>query len=178
MTDNPILPMAEPKKAVSKPSAVALAIAAAVAISVPITSGWEGTRLDPYWDKLAKVETVCLGETRVAMRHYTLAQCNAMLADAQAHTYGPEVLKCAPEIMNNRYIFAASIDAAYNAGSGAFCRSPMRAAFNARQWRKGCDAFIGWRATAQGVPVRGLARRRSGTPKSEHELCMKGLPNG
>jgi lysozyme len=174
MNDNPILPMEQPKKPVGKPTAIALAIAAAVTISVPITSHWEGTRLSPYWDKLAKIETVCLGETRVAMHRYTLAQCNAMLADAQAHTYGPEVLKCAPEILNNRYLLAASIDAAYNAGSGAFCKSPMRRAFNARQWKVGCNAFTGWRATAQGEPIRGLALRRI----SETQLCMKGLNNG
>ena len=147
-----------------------MALAAAALIVTPFTARWEGTRLDPYRD-VGGVLTVCTGETRVEMRRYTPAQCDAMLQSAIRHDYGPPVLACVPELADNRYALAASIDAAYNAGTAAFCRSPMAARFRLRDWRAGCAAFAPWRATVKGRPVRGLQMRR----RDEVALCNRGL---
>jgi lysozyme len=159
-----------PKKAPSKAS---LAIAAAVLLSVPVTGAFEGLRTHPYRDPGdPRLWTVCYGETEREIRTYTAQECRALLNGRQEQDYGPAVLKCVPAFADERrrYAFAASIDAAYNAGIGAFCRSRMARAFNAGQWRQGCDGFLGWRATANGKVLRGLERRR----EAERALCLKG----
>lgn len=152
-------------------------IAAAVALSLPVTKHWEGRRLTPYHD-IGGVLTVCYGETRhVQDRRYTPAECDDMLRKAQATDYAPPILKCVPQLAENRYAFAAMIDAGYNAGVARVCRSPMAAHFRAGRWRQGCEAFKGWVATVRGLMVRGLLNRRAEDQVwSERTLCLKGVP--
>lgn len=150
---------------------IAAAIAAAVLIVTPFTAAHEGIRTIPYADIGGKM-TVCYGETRVAMRVYSPAECRSLLTKALTSDYAPPVIACVPQLADAPYPFAASIDAAYNAGAGAFCRSPAAARFRLRDWRGGCAALIGWRATVKGVPVRGLANRR----RDQMALCLTGLP--
>ena len=66
---------------------------------------------------------------------------------------------------------AALLDAAYNAGSAAVCRSPMVKRMNAGNIRGGCMAFAGWYVRANGRVVKGLINRRV----SERALCLEGL---
>lgn len=146
------------------------AIAAAVLLSVPLTSAFEGLRTKPYRDP-AGIPTVCFGETQVAMQKYTKQQCVSMLTERQVNDYAPAVLKCVPGLAAHTEIFAASADAAYNAGVGAFCRSPMAAMFKSGHWRAGCQAFRNWRVTANGKRLAGLVRRR----EAERTLCLDGL---
>jgi lysozyme len=104
------------------------------------------------------------------MKVYTPQECQLLLEDRQARDYAPVILSCVPELADNRFAFAASIDAAYNGGPSAFCRSPMAKAFRQRKWVSGCNAFRVWH-TLPGTNVhRGLVRRREG----ESRLCMKG----
>jgi lysozyme len=73
---------------------------------------------------------------------------------------------------------AALLDAAYNAGPAAVCRSPMVARINAGDLRAGCDAFRGWYVRSAGQERKGLVARRSGIGdgrKSERDLCLEGL---
>lgn len=153
---------------------LAAIIGAAVAISSPITTAFEGERLHPYFDP-AHISTVCDGETQVAMRDYTHAECARMLQEHQAQVYAPKVLACAPALGSTpkKFALAASIDAAYNAGTAAYCRSPMVKAFNAGRWKAGCSAFKSWYITARvnGRPkvLGGLVKRR----KAESQLCMR-----
>lgn len=161
--------MVERTPPAGRAGAAAAAIAAAALAVIPFLTVREGTRLVPYRD-VGGVMTVCTGETRVEMRRYSPAECSTMLRTAITRDYAPKVLACAPELANNRAAFDASIDAAYNAGPAAFCSSPMAAQFRARDWRAGCAAFIGWRATVKGRPVLGLANRR----RDEAALCAKG----
>lgn len=151
------------------PKAPAL-IAAAVLIAAPLTAGFEGLRTKPYRDP-AGIATVCYGETERQMRSYTADECKVLLEVRQQKDYAPAVLKCVPEIGTRPEIFAASIDAAYNAGIGAFCRSPMARKFNAGDWAGGCVEFTYWRVTAKGKVLWGLERRRS----AERSLCTRGL---
>ena len=152
---------------------VASAIAAATALSVSLTAGFEGLRTRPYYDP-AHVLTVCYGETERAMHPYTAHQCLALLKDRQATGYAPALVKCVPGFADkkHRYAFAASIDAAYNAGAGGFCHSRMARAFNVKQWTGGCNLFLGWRATVtvNGTRrvLRGLERRR----EAERKTCL------
>lgn len=147
------------------------AIIAACALCAALTAGYEGLRTKPYKDPVG-ISTVCYGETERAMRSYTADECMALLKDRQASDYAPAVLRCVPGFADERrrYAFAASIDAAYNAGIAAFCRSRMARAFNAGQWKAGCAGFVGWYETAKGKRLKGLVRRRA----SERALCLAG----
>lgn len=150
------------------------AIAAACVVCAPLTAGFEGLRTKPYYDP-AHVQTVCYGETERAMHQYSSDECLAMLKDRQASNYAPAIAKCVPAFSDerHRYAFAASIDAGYNAGIAALCRSRMARAFNAGQWQQGCNGFLGWYATARisgrPTPLKGLQRRR----EAERAVCLK-----
>ena len=164
-------------KKVAPAAGVAACIAAAVAICVPFTHRFEGEVLHPYRDP-ANIVTWCIGETRGAPKAaYTHDECAVMLQARQARDYAPAVAACVPSLATppRRNAFAASIDASYNAGTAAFCRSPMAAAFNAGLWTAGCDAFSRWYITARihGKPtvLKGLVARRA----AERTLCLKGL---
>ncbi|MBT2186177.1 lysozyme [Sphingobium nicotianae] len=144
-------------------------IALAIALATPTVEKWEGTRTDPYRDPVG-IWTVCTGETRVAMRRYTTAQCRAILQGALAGDYAPAVLKAVPALRDRPQQFAASISLAYNIGPAAFARSSVARHFNAGDWRGGCEAFLMWNR-AGGRVVTGLDRRRH----DERTLCLTGL---
>jgi len=144
-------------------------IALAMALATPMVEHWEGTRLTPYRD-IAGITTVCTGETRVAMRRYTSAECAAMLRRALADDYAPAVLKAVPALRDRPHQLAAALSLAYNIGPAAFARSTVARRFNAGDWRGGCDAFLMW-VNAGGRRVQGLVNRR----ESERKLCLRGL---
>lgn len=143
--------------------------AAVVAAAVAFIAPWEGTRLEPYRD-IAGVWTVCNGETRVEMRRYTKAECDAMLRDAVNGTYGRAVLKAVPALARRPNQLVASISLSYNIGTDAFGRSTVARRFNAGDWKGGCDAFRMWNR-AGGRVVQGLVNRR----EAERKLCLTGL---
>lgn len=171
--------MAEQRPGLSRQQKVGgslgVVIAAAVAIAAPFTAPREGLATKPYYDP-AHIQTVCYGETERTMRTYTQGECLALLEDRQASDYAPAIARCVPGFADerHRYAFAASIDAAYNAGIAAFCGSRMARAFNTGNWRGGCNLFLGWYATARihgrPTPLKGLQRRR----EAERALCLKG----
>ena len=96
-----------------------------------------------------------------------------MLRKDLVEKYAPAVVRCAPTLNDPKRlnVLVAALDASYNAGTGAFCRSPMAANFRVKNWREGCLRFIGWRDTAKGAALPGLVTRR----RKESALCMKGL---
>jgi lysozyme len=154
----------------SKKQRAGAAIAAAVLVAAPLTASFEGLRTKPYHDPGDGRATVCYGETEREMRVYTADECQVLLVARQQRDYAPAVLKCVPAIGSKPKIFAASIDAAYNTGTAAFCRSPIAKRFNAGAWIGGCGAFHGWYTTAKGKPLPGLVRRRA----AEQTLCLEG----
>jgi lysozyme len=148
----------------------AAAIAAAVAIAAPLTASFEGLRTHPYHDPAPKhTLTVCYGDTNVAMRVYTRDECLVLLEAKQRQEYAPGVLRCTPAIAPMPNLFASAIDAAYNSGGGNYCRSPMAAAFQRRQWAAGCVAYRGWHTLPGTAAHNGLARRR----EAERSLCLQ-----
>jgi lysozyme len=150
---------------------IASALAAALPTALPIIRQWEGVRTTPYLD-VAKIPTVCIGETAVQMRAYTVAECNEMLNRRVVQDFGPLVLQCIPGLATPARLnqLSASIVLAYNIGTGAFCKSTIARRFNAAQWRAGCDGFLAWRF-AGGREMRGLLNRR----QDERALCLRGL---
>jgi lysozyme len=164
----------KPSAAVKGGALAAAAIAAAVTLAGPLTTGFEGLRTTPYRDP-ANIATVCYGETEREMRRYTPDECATLLRARQAADYAPPLVRCVPLFADRRHghAFAASLDAAYNAGVVAFCRSPMARSFNAGRWAEGCDGFPRWYVTARvnGRPtlLRGLVRRRT----AERALCLR-----
>jgi len=163
-------PAPAPKQATTPPKTPAV-IAAAVLIAAPLTASFEGLRTKPYKDPGDGRATVCYGETEREMRQYTPEECKVLLQARLAADYAPAVLKCVPAISERPQILAASTDAAYNAGTAAFCRSPMARRFNASDWAGGCQSFVGWYVRGGGKVLPGLVRRR----QAEAALCRRGL---
>ena len=83
-------------------TATAGALAVAMALAVPLVAKWEGKRNDPYLD-LVKIPTVCYGETNVAMRHHSDAECRDMLVRTLQGKYAAEVIRRTPVLADKRY---------------------------------------------------------------------------
>jgi lysozyme len=157
--------------AVSKRRIAAAALAAMLAVATPLVAGWEGYSSKPYADKLAGgLLTVCFGETRVPMRTYTRAECEAMLSDGVGE-FAVGVAKRNPELVGHPNAWAAASSLAYNIGLANYSRSTVAKRFSAGRWREACERFTDWRF-AGGREVRGLLNRR----RAERALCLKDLP--
>ncbi len=145
----------------------AAAIAAAVALAMPMTSSFEGLITHPNRDPVGIWE-VCYGETSVPLRDYSKAECQEFLKARETNSFAPIVLAAVPSLASKPHAFAASIDFAYNVG--AFRNTSMARAFRADQWAQGCDAFRLY-VFAKGQKLPGLARRR----EAERTMCRKDL---
>lgn len=162
----------------NKGKAIAIAIAAATAAAVPIAQRWEGYRGQAYLDP-ANILTQCYGETRDVdpSRIYSKDECATKLRARMAKDYAPALIECVPGFIDLAHTnrFAALLDASYNAGPSAACRSPMAREFRAGRWDLGCEYFDGWYVTARDrktgarVRLRGLVNRRI----DEAALCRK-----
>jgi len=161
-----------PQNKINKPKiAVGFGIAAALAIAVPIVSKWEGKRNDPYEDEFVKgLMTVCYGETRVKMQHYTDDQCKAMLQKSMQFDYMEPVAKCVPQIAARPYQLAAMSSLAYNVGVSGVCNSTAARRMRAGDIAGGCQAIKFWNRSG-GIVIQGLVNRRA----DEYRLCMKGV---
>jgi lysozyme len=165
------------RSAPSKGPAIAAAavLIAAAALTIPS----EGVATKPYWDP-AHIRTYCIGETKhVVERTYGRPECEALLEHRLATDYAPPLERCVPQVVNERRvkIFAAFLDAAYNAGVAAVCKSRMARALRAGgELGHVCRLFDGWYATAlnrrtgQRIQLRGLEIRR----RKEMALCLEG----
>lgn len=174
----PLLPMDEGDPAKWKPgkrtgTALAALIAATVAATAQFTTHFEGEKHKVYLDPVG-IPTYCIGETKNPdpTRIYSSGECNALLRARMARDFGPQLVACVPNLADpaHNFPFRALLDASYNAGPAAACRSPMARAFNAGRWVEGCKAFPNWFVTARGVKLRGLVRRR----EAERDFCLTG----
>ena len=142
--------------------------AATAALLIGTVATFEGKSNDPYPD-IVHIETVCYGETRVAMHHYTDAQCQDMLAGGLV-SFAKPVLQRNPELAGHTNQLAAAVSLAYNIGAGSYAHSSVARDFSAGQWRAACNAFLSW-DKAGGHTVMGLLRRR----QAERTICLEGL---
>jgi len=155
-----------PPKGKAKLTAL-LGISAATLL-ITTVAGFEGKRNDPYLD-IVKVQTVCYGETRVAMRRYSDAECSDMLAGGLADFAGP-VLERNPELAGRDGPLVAASSLAYNIGAANYRKSTVARQFSAMRFRAACDAFLMW-SNAGGKRVAGLVKRR----EAERAICLRGV---
>lgn len=155
----------------------------AIACCVAFLPAWEGTDYIAKKDMIGTGHpiTYCHGQTdefgkvKVGTR-FTKQQCDEMLA-ASLPKYLTPLQKCVKVAVPDKSM-AALLDAAYNAGPAAVCKSSMVAKINAGDIRGGCNAFQGWYVRSDGQVRKGLVARRSGIGdgrKSERDLCLEGL---
>jgi lysozyme len=149
-----------------------------VLIAEPLGARWEGTVLKPYLDP-AGILTVCRGETEyIELRIYSNEECAKMHRERLARDYAPRLAKCLPQIavMERVKVFGALLDASYNAGWAAVCKSRMADLMRAGQWVAACKAIDGWYVTARNrktgvrVKLKGLVSRR----RDEMRVCLQG----
>lgn len=175
--DNAPPPAEQP--ASKKPAAAAVLIAAAVAVAAPLATKWEGYAAKPYLDP-AKIATYCFGETEQVdwSRIYSKDECATKLRARMARDYAPRILDCLPQLTDpaRAHVFGALLDASYNAGPAAVCKSRMAVSIRVGQWKAACQGFNGWYVTARNrqtgvrIRLRGLERRRA----DEARVCMLG----
>ncbi len=173
----------EPKRTASKTTAAAAVIGCCVAF----TPLWEGYQPVAAPDAIGTGHTVtyCYGQTdefgavKVGQR-FNRQECAAKLAESLPK-YLDQVEPCVHVALPIKTM-AALVDAAYNAGPAAVCRSPMVAKMNAGDLAGGCNAFSGWHIRGDGKVLPGLIARRGGRPgdarKSERALCLEGVAEG
>lgn len=151
----------------SKGRAVAGALAAA-AVAVPVIVSWEGWERVAYADPV-NVITACAGATAgITRRTYTDAECEALLLrDVVDHAW--RINSCLPENLPTE-TRAAFISAAYNIGTGAFCKSSMSKKALAGDLKGACESLSLWNK-AGGRVLPGLVNRRA----DERRLCERGL---
>lgn len=154
------------------------AIAAALAVAVPLAAQFEGYSAKVYKDP-AGIPTYCYGETQLLGRDpsriYAKTECMALLRERMRRDYAPRLLQCVPVFIDPlyRYNFGALLDASYNAGWAAACKSRMADSFRAGQMWQACASFSGWyvtardRRTGQRILLKGLVRRR----QAEARVC-------
>jgi lysozyme len=155
-------------------------IASAVLVASSLATVYEGYRGKAYYDP-AHILTVCYGETENVdpSKIYSKDECVTKLRKRMAEDYAPRIANCLPLVLDERRVkvFAALIDASYNAGWAAVCKSPMAVFIKNGMWMQACDHFEGWYVSARnrktGVRViyKGLVLRR----KAEAATCREGL---
>lgn len=160
----PIEPIEQPK---GKAGLIAVAGGAALGL-LAIVGAFEGKSNDPY-DDIVNVPTVCYGETRVEMKHYTDAQCDDMLADGLTG-FAKGVLERNPTLKGHDAQLLAATSLAYNVGLTNYSRSTVAKRFSAGDWKGACNAFLLWNR-AGGRVVAGLDARRH----KERAICLRGL---
>jgi lysozyme len=168
----------------AKKTALTAGSAGVIACCVAFTPTWEGM------DKTAKRDmigtghpvTYCYGQTdefgKVKVGTvFTRQECDAKLAESLPK-YLAHIEPCIRVQLPDKTM-ASLLDASYNAGPAAVCRSPMVAKMNAGDIAGGCRAFDGWYIRSDGHVRKGLVNRRSGDGrKGEKQLCLEGVKEG
>jgi lysozyme len=161
--------------------------AAVIAAATSILVIWEGTDLVAKKDMIGTGHpmTYCHGQTDEFGKvkegqRFTPAQCKDLLAKSLPKYLTP-LQKCVTVELPVKTM-AALLDASYNAGPAAVCRSPMVKRMNAGDIKGGCKAFEGWYIRSDGQVRRGLVARRSGLQGdkrvNEKQLCLEGVKEG
>lgn len=141
-------------------------VGGALALAVPLISGFEGLYTKAYRDPVG-IPTICYGHIEdVKMGdHFTVAQCKQMLLN-DLPRYDEQVKKCIKVPMSDG-THAALLSFTYNVGGGALCKSSVARKINRGDLRGGCDALLLYNK-AGGRVLRGLERRR----QEERKLCL------
>lgn len=172
----PMRPAVSTKRTIAISAATAALVYAAI---TPFTGRWEGTDLVAKRDMIGTGHpmTYCHGQTDEfgkvrAGQRFTPAQCDDLLEQSLPKYLAP-LQRCITREAPVKVI-AAALDAAYNAGPAAVCRSPMVARINAGNFTAACNSFAGWYISASGRVVQGLINRRN----AEKKFCLEGVREG
>jgi lysozyme len=163
---------------------VAAGGAGVIACCVAFTPLWEGmdTVARPDMIGTGHPMTYCYGQTDEfgkvkAGTRFTKKECDDLLAKSLPK-YLAQIEPCIHVPLPDK-TKASLLDAAYNAGPKAVCRSPMLKLMNEGKLREGCNAFAGWYVHSDGQVRRGLVARRGGdSRKGEKQLCLEGVAEG
>lgn len=140
----------------------------------------EGEVRHVYGD-VGGVSTYCFGGTqRITKQEFTEAECTAQLMQDVDFAMQHVLREVGQEMPLS--VQVAMTSATYNAGVGAFSRSPMLPYLKEGRWEHACAALVapwktskgvarGWRATVNLEPHRGLENRR----QAEYEVCIQDL---
>ena len=145
-----------------------------------LTAPWEGMENHAYYDKLGRVWTVCLGETKGVQKgdYYTDRQCREKLITRLENDFRQPLRKCIRTFDQAPISVQASmLDLSYNIGTGAACKSTAARRMAERKWRDACNAMTLYNR-AGGKVIEGLKKRREyGDAQriGELELCLAGL---
>jgi GH24 family phage-related lysozyme (muramidase) len=143
-----------------------------MAIAVPFGAQWEGLETTPYWDKFGKVWTVCVGETGVKMRDYTVEECMDLHDQRLGEGYKRMVAAFPKLVTAPVEVQAMAVDLEYNVGIGKILNATNTSAFLRNGlWREFCNILPQWRKS-NGKFVQGLLNRRL----ASQEVCLSGLP--
>lgn len=161
----------QPKPVPKGPLAALIGTVAAAGLYMTIPED-EGTRYTAYQD-IVGVWTICQGDTKNVRPGMveTPEGCRKRL-ESQLLAHAGPVMTCTPRLAEpgRDYQRWAAVSLAYNIGTGAYCRSSIDRAFDAGQWRAGCNAILKYNK-AGGRVIRGLQLRR----ERERAICLKGL---
>lgn len=167
------------KPPIGRKTGLAGIIFIAIGLGAPLTVGFEGMELKPYYDSVG-VLTVCGGETeRVENREHTEDECvdrfeiqYGFYSFATARFYNDKA-----QTVLTPEIHAAFTDMSYNVGLPTVEKSTMIREINAGNPKKACDGILLYKfAGGRDCRVRsnncyGVWDRRL----KMHDLCMKGV---
>lgn len=145
--------------------AAALVVSGSMIITLALSEGYKSVA---YPDS-GNVWTIGFGETKgVKQGDTTTPQRALIVLGKSVNEYAKGVQSCVTALLY-QYEFDALVDAAYNAGAAAVCKSPMVARFNLQDYEGACLAFKNWYIRdKKGNVLKGLINRR----ESEYQTCI------
>jgi lysozyme len=145
----------------------ALAVSGSMIIGLALNEGYKSVA---YPDS-GNVWTIGFGETKGVKQGDTTTPQRALAVLGQSvNGYAKGVQSCVTAPVY-QYEFDALVDAAYNAGVGAVCKSPMVHFTNLQQYELACEAYKTWYThDHQGNLINGLIHRR----EYEYRTCIGG----
>ncbi len=143
----------------------ALAVSGSMIIGLALNEGYKASA---YPDS-GNVWTIGFGETKgVKQGDTTTPQRALMVLGQSVNGYAKGVQSCVTAPLF-QYEFDALVDAAYNAGAGAVCKSPMVHYFNLQEYEQACESFKNWYThDRKGNLIKGLINRR----ENEYQTCI------
>lgn len=143
----------------------ALAVSGSMIIGLALN---EGYKANAYPDS-GNVWTIGFGETKgVKQGDTTTPQRALVVLGKSVDGYAKGVQSCVTSPVY-QYEFDALVDAAYNAGAAAVCKSPMVYYTNLQQYENACEAYKTWYThDRKGNLIKGLINRR----ESEYQICI------
>ena len=146
-------------------SAAALSVTASLVAGIALNEGFKG---HAYADS-GGVYTVGYGETKGVKKDDTTTKERALIVlghSIDGYAIGVRDCLTAPVTQGE---FNSLVDAAYNTGTKAVCKSPMIRYFNQQKYEAACLAFKGWYVhDHEGHFLNGLVNRRN----KEYLLCI------